>query len=114
MPNPVCVKCKLFFKPKRNNVYWEEGMPVTIPCPNLGTDGHNHPADPCSVCKGTGKVSEWRSYKLWNSDLLQCKGCETEIIWGHGRCEVSEHHQEGYQQWVESVQDRYYGRVDDC
>lgn len=128
MPQPVCVKCKLFFRPKRNDVFWEEGMPVKIDCPgcfdrtneaDLSRDARNggpefrmrahHPA-----CDGSGQVTEWRSYKLWNSDLLECKGCGTQIIDGHGKREVAEHFQEGYAGYVESVQDRYYGRVDDC
>lgn len=25
-------------------------------CPNLGKDGHNHPANPCTICEGFGYI----------------------------------------------------------
>ncbi len=29
---------------------------ATKQCPRTGTDGHNHPANPCPVCEGTGSA----------------------------------------------------------
>lgn len=55
MAKPVCVKCRLFYKPKQNGVYFIEGMPL-----NGGT--------------------KWDPYKLWASDLWECKGCGSEIL----------------------------------
>ena len=28
------------------------------PCPRIGTDGHNHPANPCPICEGRGFTDE--------------------------------------------------------
>ena len=52
---PVCVKCRLFYRPKKNGAYFEEGMPTT----EVG-------------------VKLWRSYKLWAGDLWQCRGCGSD------------------------------------
>lgn len=30
----------------------------TRPCPDIGKDAHNHPANPCPECSGTGKVHD--------------------------------------------------------
>jgi hypothetical protein len=39
---------------KRSDMFFEE-------YPNIGKDGHNHPANPCSICNGTGFIvkPEW-------------------------------------------------------
>lgn len=66
---PVCVKCGLFFHPKRNSTVVEEGMPVG---------------------------GEWKPYKLWYTDLVQCRGCGTEICIGFGREPFAEHYQPSY------------------
>lgn len=31
-------------------------QPRQEPCPRTGEDGHNHPANPCPVCEGTGRI----------------------------------------------------------
>jgi len=87
MPKAICVQCKLFFRPKKNDFAWEEGMPVP----------------------GSNK---WEPYKLWLSDLWECRGCGTQIIVGHGHTPVSEHFKPDYKQTKS-----FYGdvlRVNDC
>lgn len=91
MPKPVCVKCRLFYRPKRNGVAWEEGMPGPGPIHN--EDG-------------------WTSYKLWRADLWECRGCGNEIIVGHADRPFAEHYQEHYAQNREGV--KPYVFVKDC
>jgi hypothetical protein len=67
---PICVECKLFFKPKKNEVAFEEGFG-----------------------DGTGKP-----YKLWLADLWECRGCGRQIIVGAGASPVAEHYQPDYAQ----------------
>lgn len=69
MPKPVCLKCGLFFKPTKTAVGWEEMMPVD---------------------------SDWRPYKLWMGDLMECRGCGAEIISGHGGDPIAIQHEDGY------------------
>lgn len=76
---PACVKCGLFFQPKKNGVVLEEGRPV------------DHPSG----------QQEWLPYKLWHADLLECTGCGTQIIVGYGFEPLSEHYKPGYAQWKE-------------
>jgi len=48
---------------------WE----VVRECHNVGTEGHNHPANPCPVCKGTGTITHplvWEDVpKLLNNTM---------------------------------------------
>lgn len=72
----VCTKCGQFFHPKKNGVTVEEGMPATV-----------------NDKRGQGN---WRPYKLWKADLLQCLGCGDEIIAGFAQSPFSEHYKEDY------------------
>lgn len=81
----VCSDCKLFFKPKRNGVYIEEGMPV--------------------------QGGEWAPYKIWAADLYECCGCGKQIITGFGHGPIAEHFQPGYKQILERLTPL---RVNDC
>lgn len=77
---PACVKCGLFFQPKKNGVTLEEGRPVGR-------------ADAIEV--------EWLPYKLWRADLLECTGCGVQIITGYAYLPMSEHYKPDYNQWKE-------------
>jgi hypothetical protein len=79
MPKPVCVKCKRFFKPKKNGVWLMEQMP-----------SHDRAAP------GTGEEEAWRPYKVWHADLLVCHGCGTEIIVGFAPQPIAEHFEDNF------------------
>lgn len=87
MPKPVCVKCRLFFKPKKTGAVMEEGMPN-------GGDG------------------KWGPYKLWVGDLMECRGCGDQIMVGFGRGPIAEHYQPDYAAQVQRFAPLF--RVDDC
>jgi hypothetical protein len=74
MPMMVCMKCKLFFHPKKNGVYVEEGMPI-----------------------GHGDEKVWHPYKIWASDLWNCRECGTEVIAGFSNRPIVEHYQKDYE-----------------
>lgn len=86
MPRPTCVTCRRFFRPKKNSVCIEEGLPLA--------DG------------------SWAPYKLWDADLWACPGCGAEIVVGYGLAPLSEHHLTTYQDDVARFQPIF--RVDDC
>lgn len=67
---PVCVKCRRFYRCKKNETTWEEG--------GLDKDGNR-----CG-------------YRLWYGDLWECPGCGTEIIVGHARKPFAESHHQNY------------------
>ena len=84
----VCVPCQLFYKPKKNGVSIEEGMP-------------------------RGTVPEtWEPYKLWQGDLLECHGCGAQIVTGFGRLPLAEHYEPDYATKVKLYRPLF--RVDDC
>lgn len=86
MPKPACVKCRLFFRPKKNSVCIEEGAQI--------------------------EPGSWAPYKLWDADLWECKGCGAEIVVGYGRAPLAEHHQSTYAD--DRVRFAPLFRVDDC
>lgn len=85
---PVCVNCKLFYRPEKNGTHFEEGRPV-----------------------GSAAAS-WAPYKLWVGDLWKCKGCGAQIIVGVPLNSISEHYHLDYAEQVKKW--RPILRVDDC
>jgi len=71
MKPAVCLKCKLYYKIKKNGVYLTEMMPYTN--------------------------GEWRPYKIWQGDLWECRGCGHEIVMGWGKRALREHFEEHFE-----------------
>ncbi len=90
---PVCVPCGLFYKHARSGVYFIEGMPKT-------SAPHDLPRDP----------EQWKPYKVWVSDLYECRGCGNQILVGMPAGPTAEHYQDGFSDWVE----RATVTVNDC
>jgi hypothetical protein len=67
------MNCKLFYRPKRNGVFFTEGMPIG-PRPHVS----------------------WKPYKVWQGDLWECKGCHSEIIVGAGHQPIMEQYHLGF------------------
>lgn len=90
MLKPICVKCELFYKPKKNGVYVIEGMPKT------------------------SKTAEhaWVPYKLWCADLWECKGCGDQIIDRSGLHEIAIQHQPDFQKLCDEFKPLL--QVNDC
>jgi len=74
---PICVDCRLFYRPKRNGTYFTEGM----------EDG-----------KGG-----WKSYKIWSGDLWECKGCGHEIIVGVAAAPIRVQHEDDFAQTQQAL-----------
>lgn len=89
----VCVPCRLFFRPKKSGVTFEEGMPLGTP-------------------QADGGPERWAPYKLWAADLWECPGCGAEVIFGMGLNPIAEHYQKEYASTVERLGPLF--RVDDC
>lgn len=81
--NPVCVKCQRFFRVKKNDFLFIEGMPVE--------DG---------AAPGTSEPEKWRPYKIWASDRYECEGCGAVILSGFARQPISEHYRPGFNELV--------------
>jgi len=87
---PICMKCKLFYKPKKNGVAFIEGMPTGSGFPRPG----------------------WKPYKLWEGDLWECKGCGHEIIVGVGAEPIAIQHQPTFQADLQRFAPEY--QINDC
>lgn len=81
---PICVACKLFYKPEKNGFVFEEGFG-----------------------DGTG-----RPYKLWVGDKWKCRGCGSEIIVGTGEGPIMHHHELDYAETRRRANPELL--VDDC
>ena len=79
MPKPVCVKCQRFYRPKKNGVLLTEMAPHEEGAP-----------------AGVEKPEAWHPYKIWHSDLWECRGCGHQIINGHGHVPVAENYQDEF------------------
>jgi hypothetical protein len=88
---PICMNCKLFYRPKRNGVYFTESMPTGKGFPRPG----------------------WRPYKVWVGDLWECKGCHSEIIVGVGEGPVSVQHQPNFHE-LRLLTEADKINIDDC
>jgi hypothetical protein len=95
---PVCVKCRRFYRMKKQGFYFEEGMP--------GPGATKREDQP------SGTLDGWQSYKLWASDLWWCPGCGHEILSGFGREPISEHYKDDYASMCTGLAVTL--RVDDC
>lgn len=73
---PICVKCKRFYRVKRNGYYFVEGMPRVN-----------------GALPGTQEPALWQPYKLWVGDLWQCEGCGHETVSGVAQRPIAEHYE---------------------
>ncbi len=74
---PVCVPCRKFYRPEKNGVIVEEGMPSGSRQPITDSSG-------------------WGPYKLWYADKLKCPDCGHELIYGYGADAFAHHFQSTY------------------
>lgn len=86
---PVCVGCALFFRPKKNGVYFIEGMPV--------------------MDKGN---KTWVPYKLWSGDLWECNSCGGQLVISANQ-EIAIQHEPDFKRLVESYKAGWL-IVNDC
>lgn len=91
---PICIKCARFYRPKRNGIYFREGMPTTGAPPGIEND------------------HLWTDYKIWCGDLWECRGCGHQLLTGFGSRAIAEHHQEGFAELVTRFEATF--RVNDC
>ena len=82
---PICTPCRRFYRPKKNGIYFVEGMP---------------------------QGDSWVPYKLWMGDLWSCPGCSSEIIVGTGFHPVAVHHEPDFAKLVAQLGSGI--RIDDC
>ena len=93
---PICVKCRRFYRAKRNGFYFIEGMP---------TENEAKP--------GTSEPEKWQPYKLWVGDRWACEGCGTVILSGFGRGPIAEHYQTNFPERVKALGADQF-QVNDC
>lgn len=102
---PVCVPCRRFYRPKKNDYRFIEGMPG----PDFDSAGKRLPR----ALPGTAQPERWRPYKIWSADLWECEGCHNQILSGFGQGPLAEHYQDGFEERV-----KRYGadqlQVNDC
>jgi hypothetical protein len=86
MPKPICVKCKRFYKPKKNGIFALEQMPKA------------NGAKP-----GLEDEENWEPYKIWRADLYKCEGCNHEIVDGFSWGPLAEHYEDNFKRWAQFV-----------
>jgi len=74
---PVCVKCRVEFRPERNGVKVIDLF-----------------------------INNSQPYKIWDADMWKCPSCEVEIIVGFGRAPLYEHFQEGFGEFFSALKDK--------
>ena len=99
---PICVKCHMFYKPKKNGFYFLEGKPI-------------HKPDGSKVEPGQQEPWYWIPYKLWSGDIYECAGCNSQIIYGIGMNPITQDYKENFREDVKALStwDPPY-QVNDC
>lgn len=103
MTKPVCVKCGLFYRPKKNGQIFEEGKPFQASS-----------SDKVRYVEQEGERNSWTGYKLWQADLWECRGCGNQIISGSGVAPLGEHFQSDYEKLRERLGGDKIPFVHDC
>jgi hypothetical protein len=92
---PICVKCRRFFRPKKNGFYFLEGRQKEMP-----------------AAPGLAEPEKWQPYKLWAGDQWECQGCGVTIIVGTGQKPLAEHFEADFDQAVKAFNPKL--QVNDC
>lgn len=74
---PICVPCQRFFRCKKNDFPFIEGMPT---------------GDSDEALPGTATAGRWKPYKLWLGDRWECEGCGAQIVVGVAKQPIAEHY----------------------
>lgn len=90
----VCIDCGKFFHPYKNGVVFEEGMPVN-------GSSYQRPEE-----------MEWKSYKLWRCDELECPKCGKHILGGVAHYPMGVQHELHYKALRDALEVRVF--VKDC
>lgn len=125
---PVCPKCGLFFRAKKNGYVFEEGMPLAPQIPRAewrcarpdcggpqslhGSAAYNHEFVEPLV---RDRYAQWAPYKLWVGDLWECRSCGAQVVLTgaqHPAEPVVEHYMPQYRSLVRSMRPQI--RVNDC
>jgi hypothetical protein len=56
---------------------------------------------------------KWIPYKIWVSDLWECKKCGSQILCGHGIQPVSVQHETGFKDLIEKLRATQL-EINDC
>lgn len=94
---PICIPCQRFFRCKKNDFPFIEGMQSSITEVAL---------------PGTGHPDHWKPYKLWFGDKWECEGCGAQIVVGVAKLPLAEHFQPNFELTVEQVKPQL--QVNDC
>ena len=92
---PICVKCQRFYRPKKNGLFFIEGMPRVSP-----------------ALPGLREPANWQPYKIWSGDVWECPDCHAEIIVGTGREPVAIQHEAGFRADIEALGAKL--QINDC
>ncbi len=93
---PICVDCKMFFRPERTGTSVLEQMPV-----------------PSNAKPGTAEPENWKPYKLWMGDLFRCPSFGAQIVVGFGSKPLAEHFQPNFKAEMEYAGSDFV-TVNDC
>ena len=73
MRRPICVKCRIEFRPVENG--------VTV------VDMFSQPPKP---------------YRMWQADLFECPICKTQIVSGFADKALAYHHESVFEHWLQT------------
>jgi hypothetical protein len=53
------------------------------------------------------EMASFGVYKVWNADLLECRGCQKQVVSGFGDSPLMEHYEKGFNEWLELLKKNY-------
>lgn len=93
---PICIPCKRFFNVRKTGFYFIEGMPLEN-----------------STKPGNVEPENWKPYKLWVGDLMECPHCQAKILSGFSGGHLAEQHEDRFQERIEALGADQF-QVNDC
>ena len=93
---PICVPCRPFFRPKKNDYFFIEGMPLVE-----------------NALPGVEAPAQWTPDKVWAADLGDCEGGGATILSGFGLEPICEHYQQRFAETIKQLGADQF-QVNDC
>jgi len=77
-------------------------MPYKFVCPECQSEYHVKEQGILVI-----EMASFGPYKVWEADLLECRGCNKTFVGGFAEQPLMEHYEKGFDEWLELIKKSY-------